>query len=296
MTPKLHIKAVLQALFVTFLWSTSWVLVKVGLKANLPAITFAGLRYFIAFLCLMPFVLVNPAHRKTLRDLSRSAWIQLALLGIVFYALTQGAQFLSLVFLPAATLSLLLNLSPIFVALPSVFLKEEPPSLIQWGGIFLSIIGVALYFFPLNIPLGQTLGLIIALVGVLANSGSSLLGRRINHQSGLPPILVTSISMGIGSIILLTVGATIQGFGRLDLKQWLIIGWLAVVNTAVAFTLWNATLRTLTAVESSVINSAMLPQIAILAWLFLDEPLSPRQITGMILVGIGTLIVQLWRR
>jgi len=295
MTSKLHIKAVLQALFVTFLWSTSWVLVKVGLKASLPAITFAGLRYFIAFLCLIPFILINPTHRNILRTFSRATWGQLALLGFVFYTLTQGAQFISLSFLPAATLSLLLNFSPIFVALSSSFLKDESPSIIQWGGILLSAVGAIIYFLPLNIPTGQVLGLVIALIGVLANSGSSLLGRRVNHQSGLSPILVTAISMGIGSLLLLIVGATTQGFGNLNLMQWLIIGWLAVVNTAVAFTLWNNTLKTLTAVESSIINSTMLPQIAILAWFFLDEPLNSRQILGIVLVGVGTLIVQLWR-
>ncbi|MCC6146476.1 MAG: EamA family transporter, partial [Anaerolineaceae bacterium] len=58
---------------------------------------------------------------------------------------------------------------------------------------------------------------------------------------------------------------------------------------------WNNTLKTLTAVESSIINNTMLPQIAILAWLFLDEPLNIRQIFGIVLVGVGTLIVQLWR-
>lgn len=295
MTSKLHIRAVLQALFVTFLWSTSWVLIKIGLQASLPAVTFAGLRYFIAFLCLLPFVLINPTHRNAISTFSRATWVQLTLLGIMFYAITQGAQFISLAFLPAATLSLLLNFSPIFVALPSGFLNKEPPSIIQWGGILLSTIGAIIYFLPLNIPSGQIFGLTIALIGVLANSGSSLLGRQVNHQSGLAPILVTAISMGIGGLILLIIGAATQGFGKLNLMQWLIIGWLAVVNTAIAFTLWNNTLKTLTAVESSIINSTMLPQIAMLAWLFLDEPLNPRQIFGIVLVGIGTLIVQLWR-
>jgi len=295
MTSNLHIKAVLQALFVTFLWATSWVLIKIGLQASLPAITFAGLRYFIAFLCLFPFILIDPIHRNTIRSFSRSTWIQLTLLGIMFYAVTQGAQFISLAFLPAATLSLLLNFSPIFVALPSGFLNKEPPSIIQWGGILLSTIGAIVYFLPLNIPSVQMFGLTIAFIGVLANSGSSLLGRQVNHRSGLSPILITSISMGIGGSLLLVVGATTQGFGHLDLVQWLIVGWLAVVNTALAFTLWNNSLRTLTAVESSIINSTMLPQIAVLAWLFLDEPLNIRQIFGIVLVGVGTLIVQLWR-
>ncbi|MCZ2112400.1 MAG: EamA family transporter [Anaerolineae bacterium] len=65
---------------------------------------------------------------------------------------------------------------------------------------------------------------------------------------------------------------------------------------AFAFTLWNHSLRTPTAVESSVINNTMLPQIAILAWVFLGEPLNARQIAGLALVTVGTLIVQLWRQ
>jgi len=209
--------------------------------------------------------------------------------------LTQGAQFVSLAFLPAATLTLLLNFSPIVVALSSGLLNNEPPSIAQWGGITLSVTGAVVYFLPLDIPTEQALGLTAAVIGVLANSGSSLLGRQVNRQSGLPPITITTFSMGIGGLLLLIVGATTQGFGQLDSVQWLIIGWLAIVNTAVAFTLWNNTLRALTAVESSVINGMMLPQIAVFAWLLLDEPLSLRQIIGLVLVGVGTLTVQVWR-
>jgi drug/metabolite transporter (DMT)-like permease len=69
-----------------------------------------------------------------------------------------------------------------------------------------------------------------------------------------------------------------------------------VVNTAFAFTLWNLTLRTLSATESSIINNAMLIQIPILAVLFLGESLTWRELIGLIVAGIGILLVQLGRR
>ena len=288
-------KAIVQALVVTFLWSTSWVLIKLGLRASLPAVTFAGLRYSLAFLCLVPFVLFNPTHRATLRALPGSVWVRLALLGVVFYALTQGAQFVGLSFLPAATLTLLLNLSPIVVALLGLLLTVERPTRGQWGGILLSAAGALVYFTPLALPAGQVIGLAVGLLGLLANAASALLGRQINRDGRLSPLLVTTVSMGVGGLLLLATGAATQGFGRLGPAQWLLVAWLAVVNTALAFTLWNHTLRTLTAVESSVINNTMLPQIAILAWVFLDEPLNLRQIIGIGLVGVGTLVVQLRR-
>lgn len=292
---KRHIQAIFLALFVTFLWSTSWVLVKIGLKSNLPAITFAGLRYTLAFLCLIPFAIFNSSHRRLLRSISKRTWLELIVLGLLFYALTQGAQFVSLSFLPAATLTLILNFSPVIVALLGSIANHERASFGQWAGILVSVAGALIYFLPQTLPSAQLIGLMVALVGLFANSGSSVFGRYVNSQSNLPPILVTSISMGVGGIIMLLVGFVTQGGGKLDLTNWLIIGWLALVNTAFAFTIWNKTLQTLTAVESSILNGMMLPQIALLAWIFLDEPLSLRQIIGITLVGIGTLVVQLWR-
>jgi drug/metabolite transporter (DMT)-like permease len=290
-----HGKAIAQALLVTMLWASSWVLIKFGLQADLPPLTFAGLRYTLAFLALLPFVLFNPAHRLALSALSGATWRRLALLGVLLYTLTQGAQFVGLSLLPAATLTLLLNLTPVAVALLGLALGGERTTSGQWGGILLSVLGAIIYFLPLNLPQGQALGLAVGMAGMLANAVAALLGRRVNRDGRLSPLLVTTVSMGIGGLLLLTVGAMAQGFGALGPRQWAIIVWLAVVNTAFAFTLWNHTLRTLTAVESSIIGNLMLPQIAVLAWVFLGETLTRRQIAGLALVGVGTLVVQVRR-
>ena len=289
-----HARAAFQALFVTFLWSTSWVLIKIGLKANLPPITFAGLRYTLAFFFLFIFITaINREYLSAIRELSVKTWGELILLGVLFYAITQGAQFVSLASLPAATLTLLLNLTSILIAIYNKMTGKEQPSFFQWGGIFLSVFGAMVYFLPIAIEKGQIPGLIAGLIGLTANAASAIYGRHINSRGNLTPVVVTTISMGVGGLIMLVTGGITQGFGSLNNQQWTIIFWLALINTAFAFTLWNKTLQTLTAVESSIINGTMLPQIAILAWLFLGEPLNTKQIIGMILVGIGTLIVQI---
>lgn len=291
-----RIAAILQAIFVTILWASSWVLIKLGLQNNIPAVTFAGLRYGLAWFCLTPFILSKHEGRSALRRLSRTDWLRLGALGVVFYTLTQGSQFVGLAYLPAAMLSLLLNLTPVVVGIAGVFFLRERPSPFQWFGIGLATVGVGFYFLPISLPQAQIIGVLVAIVGVLANAGSSLLGREVNRSGTLSPLLVTFVSMGIGSFLLLVIGAVTQGFGSMSWQDWAIIIWLAVVNTAFAFTLWNHTLRTLTAVESSVINSLMMPQIAILAFFFLGETLNAKEIWGLILVGIGVLIVQLKRQ
>jgi drug/metabolite transporter (DMT)-like permease len=140
------------------------------------------------------------------------------------------------------------------------------------------------------------IGIVVALVGVLANALSSILGRHVNRGGELDPMTVTVVSMGIGSVILLAAGILTQGMPRLTLTNWLIIIWLAVVNSAFAFTLWNRTLRTLTAMQSSVINNTMLFQIAILAWIILNERLTWREGIALALAAIGVATVQVRRR
>ena len=122
-----------------------------------------------------------------------------------------------------------------------------------------------------------------------------MLGRAVNRSRTLDPLLATLVSMGVGATALLGVGIATQGLPTPSAASVGIVVWLAVVNTAFAFTLWNGTLRHLTAVESSVINNTMLIQIAALAWAFLGEALSATQVGGIALVTVGTLVVQ-WRR
>jgi len=99
--------------------------------------------------------------------------------------------------------------------------------------------------------------------------------------------------MGAGSVLLLTFGVLLQGMPAVSLQNWLIIGWMSVVNTSFAFVLWNHSMRTLRAVESSIITNVMVVEIAMLAWVFLGERLTTLDFVGLGLVIAGTLVVQL---
>jgi drug/metabolite transporter (DMT)-like permease len=66
-----------------------------------------------------------------------------------------------------------------------------------------------------------------------------------------------------------------------------IVAWLAVVNTAFAWTWWNHAQRSLTATEAAAINTTMAVQIPLLAWAFLDERLGVLEIAGIALVVVG---------
>jgi drug/metabolite transporter (DMT)-like permease len=286
-----HTTAVFQALFVTFLWSTSVVLVKIGLQ-DIPALTFAGMRYFLAFLILIP-IFIFSGRLKEVKNWGRRDWLLLIALGILYYTITQGTMFLALDYLPAVNVSLLLNGTAIVVAILSILLLHEYPSRLQYIGMLVFFAGVAVFFFPFKFPPGQVIGYIITGIHLLATSLSSILGRYINRQRSIDPISVTTISMGIGASLLLGIGLTAEPAPNMNMNNWLIVLFLAVVNTAVAFSIWNKTLQTLSATESTVINNTMLFQIAVLAWIFLGEALTLIQIAGLLVAFLGALIVQL---
>ena len=289
--------AVLQALLVTFLWSTSWVLVKVGLDdLDLAPISFAGLRYALAAAILLPFGIraMRRAHVGAALDARLVG--RVAVYGLLFVAVAQGAQFAALAVLPATAVSLVLSSIPAVVALLALSGGRERATIGQAAGIGLLTLGAVLYFGPFQVETDAAIGFIAAGVCVLAAALSSHLGRGLARDAIARlggPIGLTASSMAIGAVILLTVGVALEGWPRPDLGGWLIIGWLALVNTAFAFTLWNHTLRTLTAVESSVVNNTMTIQIAVLAVVFLGELLAPLQLIGLLLAATGAAVVQL---
>jgi drug/metabolite transporter (DMT)-like permease len=283
--------AVIQALIVTVLWSSSFVIIKFGLE-DIPPLTFAGLRYSIASLLLLTLILAQPKMRSSLRTRSRRWWGMLFLYGCIYITATQGTQFLGLFYLPAITFSLLLNLTPIIVLLSAIPMLGEKPSLLETIFILLGVFGVFLYFYPLDFIGVSIFGLIIGIVSLLANSASAVIGRAINRARNTPSLVVTGVMMSIGSFFLLFMGLAVEPIAPLSSLSWFYIVWLAVMNTALAFTLWNRAMQVLRAVDMALINSTMMPQIVILSFVFLEEYPELLDWLGLILLALSVAAVQ----
>ena len=289
-----RLAASVQAVLVVFVWSTSWILVKRHLH-DIPALSFAGLRYGLAFVCLLALLVARSAPRSSVVALPRRGWLRLGALGLLLYGLTQATVFLGLTRLPAVTVSLLLSLTPALVTVLAIPLLGEVPAPLQAGGVLLSLAGTLVYFGPVTLPASQLAAVAVVAVGVVAFAAATMLGRSVNRDDGLPALTVTVVSMGIGSGLLLAMAVVHDGIPRLTLSSWLVVLWLAVVNTAVAFTVWNYTMRRLSAMESSLINNTMLVHVAVLAWIFLDEWPGTRGMLGLVLVAGGVVLVHLRR-
>ena len=265
-----RIIAVIQALFVTTLWSSSFIIVKFGL-VEIPPVTYAALRYLFGSLILVALIFGQKEMRCELKNRSKRWWMSLIFYGFIYIAVTQGTQFLGLLYLPAITLSLVLNMTPLLVLILAIPWIGEKPTFVESMLVLLGIVGVLLYFFPLDFVGVSTFGLVIAVVSLLANAVSSIVGRAVNRRRDASPLIITGIMMSVGSFFLLAFSLMIEPLVPLSPISWLNILWLAFVNTALAFTLWSRSQRVLRAIDMTLINSTMMPQIVILSIIFLGE-------------------------
>ena len=121
--PKLPSRALalFEALLVSMVWASSFIFVKMALT-DLGPLTIGGLRYFLGFACLLPFL------KRRSFSLPRAQWVRMALLGFSAYTLGNGALFWALQFLPATTGSFMMSLITITVLLGGAFWLREIPS------------------------------------------------------------------------------------------------------------------------------------------------------------------------
>ena len=289
-----HWVAIATAFFVTILWSSSFVIIKFGLL-EIPPLIFAGLRYTVAAIILMIAALAFRSPRTEIQSLSKRWWGRLVLYGVVYYSITMGTQFVGLLLLPATTVSFILNFTIILVVMLAFVFLHERPNWKQIVLVFIAVLGAFLYFWPIDILTSSLLGILVVVISLIANAFSAIIGREINRSQQVSALVVTATSMMIGAILLLVAGFLTTPVFLLSPNGIIIIIWLAIVNTALAFTLWNQTMQRLTALESTIINSTMLVQIAILSFVFLGEMITVPDWIGIILVMTAAMLIPVLR-
>jgi len=220
-------------------------------------LTIAGFRYFLAFLVLLPFLIRKGVISQ---PISRGTWLRLFAIGISAYTVGNGALFWGLKYLPATTVSFLMSLSPLLILI---------------GG-----------------KSGEPVGIVIVIVGLIGFMLFGILGREIAKVKQLDTITLTTIPLAVGGGFLLLIAFPLEGMPLLSAKPVGIVLWLAIINTALAYVLYNHSLQILTALEmNAMLNLAPLGT-ALLAWWLLGERLGFVQIIGMVVMIIGVIFVQ----
>src|SRR6478672_5840961 len=219
------------------IWGSTWLFIKLGL-ADLPPITFAGIRFVIA--CTILFSLIR--IRRIALPRVRADWILLAGSGILSFGLNYGLVFWGEQYITSGLAALLQATLPAFgLVIAHFYLPGERMTWAKIMGVVLGVLGVAVVFSnQLSIAGGTALAGSIALVlsaffAAYSNVLVKARGQKLN------PAILAGGQMFFGMIPLLMLGLLIEG-SPLRL-HWTMISavamlYLALVGSVLAFILY----------------------------------------------------------
>ncbi|NLZ10363.1 MAG: DMT family transporter [Alcaligenaceae bacterium] len=215
------------------------------------------------------------------------------LFALEFWLIGEGLRYTT-----ASHMTVFLYTAPFFAAIGLHWrLPEERLALVQWFGIFIAFIGVAMAFFgpdasdnprqAADMLWGDFLGLLAG-----AAWGATTVVIRCSKLSNTPAT-VTLMYQLVGAFVLLLAAAFVMGQARINFTPVAIgsVLFQGVVVSFITFLTWFWLLRNYLASRLGVF-SFMTPMFAIVfgVWL-LDEPLDTRFLVGAVLVAAGIVLV-----
>ncbi len=280
------------AIIACLLWSTAYAGIKLGLQFDTP-FHFAGIRFIISGLMILPFTVKPVVYIKMIRDNWKIvAWVTILQIVINYSLFYQG---LNLV--PGALGAVVYGAQPLIIAIVAAILhKDDKLTRKKIITIIFGISGVILISagrqaFKLGTGL-ELLGITMILIGNIATATSnviiSLRSRNIN------PFVLSSSSLFIGGLILYLISIPLEDVpkGPLPLKYWMILLWLSFM-AASAFSIWFKLLQR-PGVKVSELNlwKFITPITgAVLSWLLIPgEHPEWLTISGMIIITVSLIM------
>jgi len=286
-------KARLVWLILCGIWGSTWLFIKLGL-ADLPPITFAGIRFVISCAIIFPIVWL----RRQQLPKSRGDWILLVVTGILSFSLNYGLVFWAEQHITSGLAALLQATMPAFgLILAHIYLPSERITWVKIAGVVLGVCGVGVVFSnQLAISGRQALAGCVAMVlSAFFAAYSNVLVKT--HGKDLNPAVIASFQMLFGLVPLMIYGLTFEGnplrFHWTALAVVCLL-YLAIVGSVVAFLLYYWLMQNMDVTKTMLI-SLVTPVVAvILGMLVLDEQLNWRTLVGgaMIIAGIGFIVVR----
>ncbi|MFJ8111522.1 EamA family transporter [Streptomyces sp. NPDC096132] len=275
----------------------SGVAAKPLIEAGLDPLHVVWLRVTGAALVMLPLAV---RHRALLR--SRPAL--LAGFGLLGVAGVQAFYFASISRMPVAVALLLEYLAPALVLGWVRFVQGRPVTRGAALGVVLAVGGLACVVEVWSGLRFDALGLLLALAAACCQVGYFVLSDQ-GSDSGddVPdPLGVIAYGLLVGALVLTVVarpwgldwsvlGHTADMNGT-DVPAWLLLTWIVLIATVVAYVTGVVSVRRLSPQVAGVVACLEAVIATVLAWILLGEHLSPPQIAGGAVVLLGAFIAQ----
>jgi drug/metabolite transporter (DMT)-like permease len=276
----------LSAVFV-LLWSTGFIFAKLGLQYA-GAFTFLALRFCIVTALIGAIAIASRAPwPRTLREVAH-----FSVIGLLMHGLYLGGSFASIGGgVPAGIAALIVGLQPLLTAMVVGPVLGERVRLLQWIGLCLGFLGVALVLWEKlvvdKIPWWAMAWSVIALFAITA---ATLYQKRFCptmdwRAGGFVQYAAATLLMGLFSLLSET------GAVRWEAGLFVALAWLVIVLSIGAITLLNWLIRRGRAARIASLFYLVPPVVALESWLWFGEKLGIAALVGMAVTVLGVALV-----
>ncbi|MFB6717355.1 DMT family transporter [Streptomyces sp. NPDC056358] len=288
------------ALASAFAFGGSGVAAKPLIEAGLDPLHVVWLRVAGAALVMLP---VAWRHR----DLVRSRPVLLLGFGLLAVAGVQACYFAAISRVPVGVALLVEYLAPALVLGWVRFVQRRPVTRGAAVGVVLAVAGLACVVEVWSGLSFDVVGLLLALGAACCQVGYFVLsdqGSADRAEGVEPPHPVGVIAHGllIGTVVLTLVARpwkmdwTVLGGSAFmdgtDVPAWLLIVWIVLMATVVAYVTGVISVRLLSPAVAGVVACLEAVIATVLAWVLLGQHLSAPQLIGGCMVLIGAFIAQ----
>lgn len=278
-------------LLLVLIWAFNFSIIKIGLAA-IPPYGFNALRFPLAALLLGGVLFAN--GRLRLPD--REDRMRILVLGVVGNFIYQLLFISGLARSRAGNASVLLNVSPVFIAAGTAWLGHERIRPMAWVGTVIAVLGIALVVgsggaglsFGTETLVGDLLMIGAALVWAVYTVGV----RDLILKYG--SVFVTTWTLWAGALLLLVVG--LPDILRLDASvppfAWATVAYAGFLGLGVSYLLWYRGVQAIGNTRTAAIGNLVPLLTIVIAWPMLGEVPNFWQVTGAFVVITGISLVR----
>lgn len=274
-----------------FLWGTTWVASKMGVM-EMPALQMAYMRQFIAGVCFVGFFMWY--KKFPLPTVKQFQW--LTIMAVLMFVFANGLSTWSLKWIPAGLSALIGALYPLSVVIiERMFFNARPLTKLTYIGLFLGLSGVVIVFYENafnGIDISMLIGLLLSLFAMLSWSVGTIFLAR--NKANMNPYYGTGWQMLISSFLLFIWAESSQPtvhFTDMTLKSWLVILYLVLFGSIIAFVAFIYSMKKLPAAIASL-YAYVNPMVAmLLGAVVVKEKLTINILWGSIVTLIGVYLV-----
>lgn len=269
-----------------FCWAAVYSVYKI-VGSDLPTGGIVTLRFGLAGIVLALLWPWLPGRTPQGRDLGVTC-----LMGLLLYVLGQRLQVYGNQLGTAGNSAVLMAFEPLVVSIAAAIFLREHIGPRRWAGFVLAIAGIALLNGVWRADFKWT-GLAASLIFVSSfacEAGYSILGKKIIQRWSVLKMLTVSLLIGTGANLLIDGRETVAAARSLPPMSWLLLLGLAVICTAIGYTVWFVIIRECPISVAALTIFAQSVFGLLIARLWVGEKLNWGHLFGSLAIVAGLIV------